>query len=286
MNATSRLNNATSRIHDAATVSPVQENTILSTRDYGRFVINIANRPIQPKKLEKMRAWITRKNLLHLFPIIVSRDFTVVDGQHRLKVAEMLGVPVYYIVSDQMRIEDAATINTVTDRWTIQDWLGHWCALGLPEYLKLKAFSQKYPWFPLSLAREFCAGSLKSQDVMDSFMSGTYRVAGMNVAEQVAQMAVNFSRWADFWRSAYFLRALRQLALNPQYSHKRMLSKMDYQSSRLVKCATAEDYLKLLNEIYNYRTSDANRVVFESFQGVKRNAEKERQRKALAGLSD
>src|SRR5690606_27164974 len=89
----------------------VPENVILQTTNYGMFKFDPLNRAIRQDKLDRLYDAVQTKNLLHLFPIVVSRNFVVMDGQHRLKTAEAHGVPIYYIVSNQMRIEDAAFVN-------------------------------------------------------------------------------------------------------------------------------------------------------------------------------
>ena len=53
------------------------------------------NRPINERYVTELKKEIERKNLLHVNPILVSDDYTVIDGQHRLAIAQDLGVPIY-----------------------------------------------------------------------------------------------------------------------------------------------------------------------------------------------
>lgn len=252
---------------DQDTALDLPENTILQTTKYGMFRLDATNRKISQDKLDRMYAAIEKRNLLHLFPIVVSRNLTVIDGQHRLKVAEALNTPIYYIISDQMRIEDAAFINGVTDTWKGQDWLHHWCALGLPEYLKVKEFWGRHQWLTFSSVRGLCfRGDTGGREedgssVARRWQSGEYVANNIAEAEKICGMAKDFSTWVKFWKERPFLSALRNLNSNAAYDHDRMIRKMQYLSSRLVKCATADDYLAVMSTIYNYKVAENERVV-------------------------
>ena len=64
------------------------------------------NRPIDPRHLAEAGCSDQEKNLLRDNPIAVDHNGCVVDGQHRLKAAEQLGVPIYYQFTVDMTIED------------------------------------------------------------------------------------------------------------------------------------------------------------------------------------
>lgn len=241
----------------------VPENVILQTTNYSMFKFDRLNRPIRQDKLDRLYDAVTTKNLLHLFPIVVTREFVVVDGQHRLKVAEALNTSIYYIVSSQMRIEDAATVSGNTDGWRKDDYLHHWCEMGLPEYLKLRQFWESHSWLTLSVAVDLCfmGDSAKGGRIPSVFETGGYVANNLEGAERICTMVMNFKSWVPFWKDRSFLSALRNLDSNINYDHARMMQKMQYQSSRLVRCATAADYIKVMNDIYNFRVPDDKKVM-------------------------
>ena len=69
---------------------------IHSTQNYRQFNFIRENRDVNFKSLLES---VQKKNLLDCHPIICDEDLNVIDGQHRLKVAETLQVPIYYIIS-------------------------------------------------------------------------------------------------------------------------------------------------------------------------------------------
>lgn len=70
---------------------------ILKTTDYGLFKIAKFNRSINKGNVERLVELNKTENNFNLFPIVVDKDFTVIDGQHRLEACKKLKAPVYYI---------------------------------------------------------------------------------------------------------------------------------------------------------------------------------------------
>lgn len=48
--------------------------------------------------------------------------------------------------------------------------------------------------------------------------------------------------------------AANKMIRTPGYNHKQMLEKLRYLSAKLVDCSSSEDYLKILETIYNFKS--------------------------------
>ncbi len=93
---------------------------IQKTTDYNQFkILHGRNRNANPENLIKS---IQKKNLLEEHPIICDKDLNVIDGQHRLKAAEFLQVPIFFIVSENISEEDISICQTQTP-WRVEDFL-------------------------------------------------------------------------------------------------------------------------------------------------------------------
>jgi len=239
----------------------VEENVITSTEDYGKFSLDPANRPIDPERVHRLADAIKHTNLLHLFPIIVSPQFVVIDGQHRLRAAAHLRVPIYFIVSRAMRMADSSKVLLNTKGWTQTDWLHHWCARGNPEYLDLRDFWVAHQFVPISMASRLCQTQKFN---VKEFADGLYQADSIPFASHVCAMAKDFKPWFKAWNSVTFVSALMQLAGNDVYSHKRMMMKMTYQSTKLVRCTDIDSYLALLTDIYNFNTRSEALTTFRA----------------------
>ena len=85
------------------------EGIVFYTYDYGKFKHIEGNRQLDQGNCRKLLASMKRND--SKVPIIVTKDFHVIDGQHRLFVRKQLLLPVYYIVSD-MSADANSIINT------------------------------------------------------------------------------------------------------------------------------------------------------------------------------
>ena len=75
----------------------------MQTTDYKKFKIIQGNRALREFHVEYLKKSIMKDNLLYLNPILVNSDYYVFDGQHRLKVAEDLNLPIFYTINANLR---------------------------------------------------------------------------------------------------------------------------------------------------------------------------------------
>src|SRR3974390_251420 len=92
---------------------------IQKTTDYSQFKFLKENRPTAPQYMVQA---IQQKNLLEEHPIICDVNMNVIDGQNRLKAAEFLQLPVYFIVSENITAEDIVLCQ-VQKLWAMYDFL-------------------------------------------------------------------------------------------------------------------------------------------------------------------
>lgn len=92
-----------------------------STKKYDMFHLLKKNRPIYEKHVDAMVKDPTFPSKFKEFPILVTSDFYVVDGQHRWKAAEKLGIPVYYAIDPKAKKEDVNLRNSRNKPWVIKD---------------------------------------------------------------------------------------------------------------------------------------------------------------------
>lgn len=218
---------------------------ILTTTDYDQFQFLPENRPVAEINQALMAA-IQSKNLLHLYPIVVDSHMNVIDGQNRLVAAKNLGLAIYYIIDDDVAVDDIAKVASVVKNWSLQDFFHHYCALRKPEYLKLRSFISEYPGVSMTvLVSNIGSG-------VESFRGGDFMLA--DDAPLVAKNILSLARVTDIWKRARFQMSMVTLTRNPNYDHERMMDRLRYQSTRLVPCAEISQYIELLNDIYNYRS--------------------------------
>lgn len=247
--------------------SPVQpldkvSTAVYVTQNYPQFKLDPINRPIDQAKLVKLYDAISAKNLLADNPILVSLSFVVLDGQHRLKVAEAMGVPIYYQFASDTQMEDVSGLNKNRTPWKFSDFLSSWCERGNPEYIRLREFVKRYDWMYPSIAMEMCYyGS--NGTMRDDFANGKYQCNDVEFAERVAQAVLDFrSIGFRYWNSRVFVYAVSQLLSNSEYNHATMMQRLERNREALYPAVNTDDYFKIFNRIYN-RKASVNRVELE-----------------------
>lgn len=241
-----------------------QSYTILSTNDYSAFKTVEGNRTIRPAHVKKLKEAVAADpESIRYNPILVNERMEVIDGQHRLQAIEDLALPVYYIAVPQLGIKDVQKLNSVAKQWQPVDYAQAFSRLGNKNYdyyLMFKGHKEagkewgKYK--DLSLNHD----SLMRYLALDRPITGSSFNDGKLIVE-------NFDRSLELLRQLHevgelyprynirsFALAFLRIASNPSYSHKRMLDRLqsDAFHKYLKDFAKEQDYVKALNQIYNY----------------------------------
>ncbi|WP_161599524.1 ParB N-terminal domain-containing protein [Hymenobacter nivis] len=242
--------------------TPRPTEAVQHTTNYGAFRSITSNREVDETHVKRLMESIRKENLLHLRPLDVTADFGVIDGQHRLEAAERLGVPVYYQMG-QLNQGHIAVLNSVSKHWNSLDYLNFFTLEGHEEYKKVSAFVSKHPKIPFSAT--LCLLSESSRGNLPTFKAGGFRVSRAENAHSVATYCADFAERFPHFKFAFtdtFVKGLDMVVRSGQYSHERMLRKIDLQPRMLVRCPSVLEYVKLLEELNNYNAAPAQRVRF------------------------
>ncbi len=78
-------------------VASKQITKVMYEKNYSKFTLFDNNRDINETHVEELIASMRKSG--QLMPVVVTPDKEVIDGQHRLKACEKLGIPVSYVIS-------------------------------------------------------------------------------------------------------------------------------------------------------------------------------------------
>jgi hypothetical protein len=163
---------------------------IFSTSDYSIFYNVDGNRKVRESHVERLIESIKVENRLHLHPIIVkkidSNRLWVIDGQHRIRAAKKLQLPVYYLY-DEGDLETAMIIDQNQRTWKLSDYLNYFCFNKYEEYLKIQEYISNYE-IPLSailtllsrnlyeIGKVFKLGGIKMTQWVIDFIKDTHEM--------------------------------------------------------------------------------------------------------------
>jgi len=232
---------------------------IQSTKDYGIFKYIVSNREINQPHVNRLVKSIKNNNLLHLNPVIVNLNMEVIDGQHRIAAAELLGIEIYYQVDESVSKKDLSDLNSVKKNWSTMDYINYWTIEKASGFDELSRFLSVYPNLPPSTALMLLSSD-GSRDIR-SLKSGSIDVSNMEEATKIAEIVKKFRNIIDFAYDRNFILSINKVVKTGKYDQEVMNKRLEGQSRSLVKCATVKQYIDLLEEIYNKNSH--NKVSFK-----------------------
>lgn len=228
-------------------------NTVQLTSDYSIFTKMEGNRTLNMLSVNRLKKLF--KNGSHCVPIIVNDKKEVIDGQHRLEALKQLNMPVPYIVSEGLNINDVHCINSAGKLWSSADYVNGYADAGNEHYIKLIDMIKKYPDFTVGfLASVFCwkqAGV--SGYMLRDLREGKFK---FNFPENEREL-IFISKIKPFFSgitAAMPSSAIRKALAHPLFETDVFLKKLSRQSTKLVRCASGAQYLSLIEEIYNHHS--------------------------------
>lgn len=236
----------------------VSTRAILVTTDYDRFKLMDGNRVIDNNHVKQLqKLMLDNGNLTYEQPILVDKDNFVIDGQHRLTALKGLGWEVGYMVEDSATIDTVRAINRGSRNWSWRDVAHSYAALGNDNYSWFLGFVDQYG-LRFSPALTIASGA-SSRRGAGTFESGEMVISDKARAHSVANQIVQAERLVQLYTNE-FTYSLIAIMSSPLYNHDRMIAKLRQQGEMLPARATRPDYMRKLEDIYNFGYTEDNRA--------------------------
>lgn len=234
---------------------------IYDTKNYGQFKL-AQNRPVDLKRVDKLKKKIQAKDYGQSFPILVDKNGTIRDGQHRFSARKDLNLPIYFMMAEQkLDLKAVAETNSMQKGWNTDDHVFARANAGDKNFKAIENFAAENGLKP-SQVLSFFRGD-KTSDFRKKILSGeVIQVNSQLIAE--AQRVLNI--WKSFrhyipkmdYRSA--VAACKKLVKTREYDHNRMINQINKNPRKFVPCTSTEMYLEMFEEIYNYEFHRKNRL--------------------------
>lgn len=222
---------------------------VKETKNYEMFSTIGGNRPKNQLHLSRLKKSMEEQLLMS--PIIVNEKYQVIDGQHRLQVSSELNLPVRYIVCDGYGLSEVHRLNENSKNWQMRDFIDGYAELGNKEYIYLLDFMERND---IGLSASLALLSNDSGHKTKSVKDGTFKVEYKKRGDIVADWVNIIKNYNDRATTQIFVRALVKLYNNNEFEFSQLISKIAQQPTALVPCVNVEQYLTLLEDIYNYRS--------------------------------
>jgi hypothetical protein len=251
-----------------------EQRKIQSTRDYRLFARSEENRALDLKRHKKLYASMRQYGFLPCFPIVCIRNGAgpriVKDGQHRLAIAEELGLPVHY--TDETVDFDVAVINCTPKTWTLRDYAEKFIAHGKKDYAEGLEFASRHG-VPLGTAFAMLSGTTTFSNIQDAFLQGDFRVKDDVWAECVGSTYAAMVDLSASLRTVRFLEACMAAARVDGFVVSRLLAGAKQCREKLVSYSTRDAFLEMMEYIYNFKRQKTIPLKFMAVQAMReRNA--------------
>ncbi len=241
--------------------------------DYKKFILLENNRIIKDPHVQALKKSIQTKNLLHLQPIVINKDFEVYDGQHRITAAAELNVPIYYLIGDNLEDSDVHLLNANMKKWGIRDFIDYYVKKGNEDYILLDKFLTNNPLIKTTNSLLLLSTTIWDYSFRD-IRAGNVRVTNYDSACTIAGYCVDIFKHWNYAFDPRFLIAMRFIHETGKYIHKKLLKNLIELKieKQVIKLTYGNDYLEHMSEIeeiYNRYTDDENKVYFTKLYQTK-----------------
>lgn len=227
---------------------------ILSTKNYRLFERHSGeNRPVDLKKHRALLESMKLYGFLECFPIVVNRNnngqLIVKDGQHRLAIAETLGLPVHYV--EDSKDFDVAIVNSAAKTWVLADYARKFAANGNADYLEGLEFADRHN-LPIGTSFSLLAGTTCFTNIKEAFIAGDWKIKDRVWADSVAAIYVPLVGMNRSLNNARFVEACMAVSRVKVFKADRLLANAERCREKLVAYSTKEAYIDMLETIYNF----------------------------------
>jgi hypothetical protein len=232
-----------------ASYEPMVANQVHTTTDYFLFKPILGNRTKNLLHLKRLKESIADNYLFTV--IIVNERYEIIDGQHRFDAIKELGLPLHYIICKGYGIREVQLLNANSKNWNAEDYIDGYCDMGFQNYILFREYKNKYQF-----GYNECMVLLTGQKDTKSFYEGKLKINYLQEAERRGDLILNIEPFYKGFRRRAFVLCINTLLNNDNFSFTEFIAKLRLQPTSLIDCPTVNQYMSLIEEIYNYKRRD------------------------------
>lgn len=235
-------------------------NQIQKTKDYTIFNKLEGNRKIIKSHIKKLKESIEKDNQLNLHPIIVNKNMEIIDGQHRLEVAKILGLDIFYLLGETVSDSHLIECNVNQKIFDCENFI-HYFAVKerIEDYVELQK-RLDYTGLKPKAFLTLILGSV-SPSILEFLKTGKFRFPKNNEWSKISEDYLNFVSYVkdkrispfSMFTNYNFTKAFRWLCLTQGFAFQIFFNKLDLKWFDLKPQRNAEEWYKLLISIYNFK---------------------------------
>ena len=226
--------------------------------EYGNFKFLKGNRDINEKKVNKIidSIEIDGIDILKYSPIIVDKEFKILDGQHRFFVSKKLGRPVFYVIVEDFGIKGVTRINSNSSNWKVKDFLNSFIDMKFEAYIKIHDLMKLHKATPLLIAALLHEGTPYMKQQKDTFNDGLIKINHLDYTEKLLSGCKDFSWYTNNSYSRSFVEAIQKIIKSENYDHEEMKRKLKMSGKKIDRLENKKTIMRQVEEIFNFKNSN------------------------------
>ena len=231
---------------------------IYESDDYSMFNILSSNRKVylNGRKMEKLVKSIS--SFGQLLPGVINDKYEVIDGQHRLSAAKILGKPFKFIIVPGLSINQVIEVNNSQKTWTSEDFLQSYIERGNENYKTLDRFRKAYDKLSLMNIRALLG---------DNRLSGSFEEGGLEIhdydiirANKIANFIYKIANVYPNYNRRSFITAVISMYKTPKFEESTFLRHLLANRNGLYDCINIKNYLRCFESLYNKGLQQNSRI--------------------------
>lgn len=254
---------------------------VYETTNYDWFDISDAeNRDLDENNIKRLLKSFNRKQIKIPISVVLKPGkehdtkgcYLTRDGQHRVYVCKLLGVPVVYNIVKDFDSDDVAHVNSANKKWDGKDYLGKFVAEGNPNYINFKKLVDPHSDWEMKIFFDILNERSEVKSLTNqSFKRGEleFSDADYEKARRTVWSLVKFDKFSKSGHTRrYLFGAIITLLSFEEFDDKRLETKIASNTHKL----QFYDRLTAFNsvvEIYNKGLSPAGGRIMPTIVGNK-----------------
>jgi hypothetical protein len=225
------------------------------TDNHDSFKFFKYNRAINKANLKNVKKSLQKRG--QIMPVLITKDFKVIDGQHRVVALQELGLPIHYTICFDYITNDVEEVNNVGKNWDIRARVNNLAEHGDVNYIELlnmyKEWGHTFSEGTINDAF-FKTGVNSSKPIREK----SYTIH-KNLGTEVLENAIIMNDIVPKATQNKFVRALKTVMIsNTNFDIDTLRYKAE---NRRLNVYNNEGEIKdEIIEVYNYRTREAKRI--------------------------
>lgn len=241
---------------------------VYTEKVYSKFKLMTGNRWIRDNKVKRIVNSMRKFGWVGA-PVIIKRNWEVVDGQHRIKAAEIAGIPVKYMFEDSnIDIKAVRELNQTQTSWREIDYIKSEADLGNASCQNYMALHNKYVNKKGNVITNTTITSIITGKVREhGFMNGTFDF-DLDAFERcdkkleiLEKCAYALKRNKVSGRIDYFLAAI-SFMLDKGIDGEKLVKKIEKYPQPVMPAGNVRLALAQMETVYNFRNT--HKVFFVS----------------------